>query len=168
MREIKISKTVELFEYLIAVAREIGWDRALKILEDCVVNSALRWGTEHGDELNCKGSPVEWAFEIFYFRHLGLNPADVEVVERTPTKIVCRWRNFCSVLEACKALGLDTRLICRKVYEKPGRELLKRIDPRLRFTRNYTQIRPYVDYCEEIIDLEPRGLNRSLCQAPCS
>ncbi len=152
-RGIKVSKTVELFEYLIAVAREIGWNRALKLMEGCVVSSALRWVEEHGDELARGGPPVERAFEIFYFEHLGLDPGEVEIVERTPDKIVCRWRNFCSVLEACKQLGLDTRLICREVYERPGRELLKRIDPRLQFSRNYARIRPYADYCEEIIEL---------------
>jgi hypothetical protein len=153
LRAVKVFKTVELLQYLAAVAREIGWSRALKIMEECVVSSALRWAEEHEDELKREGPPVERAFDIFYFRHLGLDPTDVEIAERTPDKIVCRWRNFCSVLEACKLLGLDTRLICREVYEKPGRELLKRIDPRLRFSRNYARIRPYTDYCEEIIEL---------------
>lgn len=153
MRAVKVSKTVELFEYLVAVARELGWDQALKILEDCVVASALRWAEAHKEEFQVEGPLLEQAFEIFYFRHLGLEPATVEIVERTPERIVCRWRNFCSVLEACKALDLDTRLICRKVYERPGRELLKLIDPRLRFTRNYAKIRPYADYCEEVIEL---------------
>jgi len=143
---------VELFEYVMAVAREIGQERALKILEGCVVDSALKWFEENKDQLELEGSPVEQAFEAFYFEHLGLVPRDVEIVERTPDRIVCRWRNFCSVLEACKLLGLDTRIICRRVYEKPGRILLKRIDPRLKFSRNYKMIRPYADYCEEIIE----------------
>jgi propanediol dehydratase small subunit len=32
-------------------------------------------------------------------------------------------------------------------------EFLQRIDPRLRFDRNYTALRPYRDYCEELITL---------------
>jgi hypothetical protein len=157
IQAIKVSKTVELFEYVMAVAREIGQERALRILEDCVVDSALKWFEENKDKLELKGPPVEQAFEIFYFKHLGLDPRDVEVVERTPHRIICRWRNFCSVLEACKLLGLDTRIICRRVYEKPGKVLLKRIDPQLAFSRNYERIRPYADYCEEIIELGGAG-----------
>jgi hypothetical protein len=33
-------------------------------------------------------------------------------------------------------------------------EVLQKLDPRLRFTRNYAAIRPYAPYCEEIIYLE--------------
>ena len=96
---------------------------------------------------------VEHAFNVYYFEHLGLDPKDVEVVERTERRIVCRWRNFCEILEACKMLGLDTRVVCKGAYEKPTNVLLKRIDPRLNFRRNYDKIRPYSGFCEEIIEL---------------
>jgi hypothetical protein len=50
-------------------------------------------------------------------------------------------------------LGLDTREVCKKVFEKPTEKLIQEINPRLKFTRNYKKIRPYADYCEEIIEL---------------
>ena len=32
--------------------------------------------------------------------------------------------------------------------------MIERINPRLHYTRNYEKIRPYTDFCEEIIYLE--------------
>jgi hypothetical protein len=65
-----------------------------------------------------------------------------------------RWWNACPTLDACTKLGLDTREVCRKAYQCPVQEFLKRIHPKLRFDRNYEHIRPYAAYCEEIITLE--------------
>jgi hypothetical protein len=87
-----------------------------------------------------------------------LVPEDGEVVERTETKIVARWWNRCSTLEACKALGLHTREICRKAYHRLVQEFLSSLHPGLRFERNYEALRPCVPYCEEIIVLgNPSG-----------
>jgi hypothetical protein len=75
-------------------------------------------------------------------------------VEHTQKRIVMRWWNPCPTLEACNKLGLDTREVCKKAYEKPVQEFLKQINPRLRFGRNYESIRPHAACCEEIIELE--------------
>jgi len=32
--------------------------------------------------------------------------------------------------------------------------LIKQIDPRLKFSRNYSRLRPYEEYCEEMISIE--------------
>jgi len=68
--------------------------------------------------------------------------------------IVIRWWNKCPVLEICKKLGLDTKEVCKKSYHQPAQTFLSRIDPRLKFDRNYEAIRPHSSYCEEIITLE--------------
>ena len=52
-----------------------------------------------------------------------------------------------------RILGLDTRYVCKKVYEAPTQTFMKRIHPKLRFSRNYDAIRPHSDYCEETIEL---------------
>jgi hypothetical protein len=64
-----------------------------------------------------------------------------------------RWWNPCPTLEACVRLGLDTRTVCRQAYHQPVQVMLSRLDPRLRFERNYEALRPYVSYCEERIVL---------------
>lgn len=99
-----------------------------------------------------KGTEVEKADNIFLLKYL--NPDEVPVVEKTEKKIVYRSYNFCPVLEACKALNLDTRKICKLVYEEPTQIFLSKLNPRLKFKRNYKRIRPYADYCEETIELE--------------
>ncbi|MCD6403685.1 MAG: hypothetical protein J7L59_00675 [Nanoarchaeota archaeon] len=91
--------------------------------------------------------------KIFYEIYLGLKIGkDGEIVELCKSKLVTRWWNFCPVLEACKKLGLDMRIVCRLAYHRPVEFFLKHIDPRLRFDRNYEKIRPHAPYCEEIIE----------------
>lgn len=84
-------------------------------------------------------------------QYLGLGPREVPVVYEDERKIIWRSYNFCPVLEACKRLGIDTREVCRQTEEKPFQELISRISPNLKFSRNYEKIRPYEQYCEEMI-----------------
>ena len=59
--------------------------------------------------------------------------------------------NFCPTLEACKILNLDTRKICKLYNENATDVLIKQIDKNLIFVRNYKKLRPYSEYCEEMI-----------------
>jgi hypothetical protein len=63
-------------------------------------------------------------------------------------------RNRCPLLEACAALGLDTRAICRPVNEQATQAFFSRLDPRLRFGRSYVEIRPHAACCREWITRE--------------
>ena len=54
-------------------------------------------------------------------------------------------------MQACEHLGLDTRTVCRVTSEKPVQALLSRLDPALRFARNYEALRPHGPHCEESI-----------------
>lgn len=85
---------------------------------------------------------------------MGLDPREVPVVYEDERTIIWRSVNFCPTLAACCRLGLDTRSVCRAATEGSVQALIARLDPRLRFSRNYaTGIRPYADYCEEKIEL---------------
>jgi hypothetical protein len=44
-------------------------------------------------------------------------------------------------------------VVCKGAYHKPVQTFLDRVDPRLKFDRNYSSLRPYTDYCEEILEL---------------
>ncbi|MFQ6075188.1 MAG: hypothetical protein ACE5Z5_03480 [Candidatus Bathyarchaeia archaeon] len=151
-----IEAHVRLFEYVMAVGDEIGEERAWEILEGLVTKKRLRWLDENRDILRPTGSEVERAYDAFLIKYLGLNREEVPIVERSETRIVYRSYNYCPTLEACKRLGLDTREVCRRAYEKPVEAFLKAIDPRLRFGRNYERIRPYAEFCEEVIWLEAK------------
>ncbi|MEE9465236.1 MAG: hypothetical protein V3W14_06680 [Candidatus Neomarinimicrobiota bacterium] len=100
---------------------------------------------------------LDRAYRIFYLEYLGLDPEEVPIVERSASRLVVRSANFCPVHAACEALGLDTREVCRAIYEQPVTDLLRQIDPRLRFSRNYEAIRPYAAYCEEMIEMAGGG-----------
>ncbi len=91
------------------------------------------------------------AFELLFFDYMGLSPRDLPIVSESETEIVWQSANPCPTLEAVKALGLDTRTVCRATTEKSTQAFLSQIDPQLRFLRSYEEIRPYAAYCREMI-----------------
>ena len=91
------------------------------------------------------------AYELLFFENMGLARDELPVVSESPDEIVWLSRNRCSLLEACLALGLDTRTVCRPVNEKATQAFFSRINPQLRFHRSYKEIRPHADYCREKI-----------------
>jgi hypothetical protein len=139
-----------LFAYIQRIVPLIGEDRAWGILEELVSERRLRWLSSARIDPE---DPVNEAYRLFYLEYLKLDPGDADVVEKTPRKVVVRWENPCPTLEACKNLGIDTREVCRRVYERPTQAFMERIHPGLRFTRNYDAIRPHSGYCEETIEL---------------
>lgn len=146
--------STELFESLLSIAGETGLETALAGLEECVFERRRKWLENHPELLSRGADPVMQAYRMFYEHYLGLSlPRDGEVAESGVNKFTVRWRNHCPTLEACKRFGLDTRVVCRVAYERPVQMMLEKIDPRLRFVRNYDAIRPYVDTCEESIEL---------------
>ena len=79
-------------------------------------------------------------------RVLDAVPDGIVVVDRAARVILVN-------AEACRILGLDTRKVCRLYNEGSTNALLRSIDPRLSFTRNYDGLRPRAASCEEIIRL---------------
>ena len=132
----------------------------LAYLERCVIEKRLAWLNRNLEEFDQTGDPVFDGYRLFYEIYLGVSaPADGEIVEQTDKKLVMRWWNHCPTLEACQALGLDTREICRKAYHQPVQTMLTQLDPRLTFERDYNALRPHAPYCEEIIALKKRPSN---------
>jgi hypothetical protein len=147
--------STELFKLILQASKEIGMDQSLAYLEKSVIEKRLAWLKENRDETARADDPLMEGYHWFYERYLRVSmPADGEIIEQTGKRLVMRWWNPCPTLEACRKLGLDTREVCKKAYEKPVEEFLQAINPKLRFTRNYEHIRPYAAFCEEIIVLE--------------
>jgi hypothetical protein len=143
--------SVKLLRTIMTIAREIGLERALSLLERCVTEKRLAWLDERLATLERTGDPIADGYKAFYEAYLGILPQYGEIVNVTPNRMVTRWWNPCPILEACKALGVDTRIVCKRAYHKPVDAFLARIDPRLRFERDYDAIRPHTPYCEETI-----------------
>lgn len=96
---------------------------------------------------------LDIAYSVILLK-LDIDVADAPIIERTRNRLVFASVNFCPTLEACRILGLDTRIVCKHLTEKPTDAMVRRIDPRLRFSRNYGVLRPFSKYCEEMITLE--------------
>jgi tRNA(adenine34) deaminase len=100
-----------------------------------------------------RGTEIEKAYQLILMK-LGIGERDAPIVEKSKARMVFHSINPCPALQACIILRLDTREVCALHTEKATDELVKRINPNLRFTRNYEKIRPHAAYCEEIITLE--------------
>ena len=109
--------------------------------------------------LPAAGDPLEKAYRLL-LRKLGIDEDDAPIVRRDDTTIVFHSRNFCPTLAACVVLGLDTRRVCRLSSEKSTDALVKLVDPRLSFSRNYQKLRPYSDSCEESISYHDAPVGR--------
>lgn len=96
---------------------------------------------------------LEEGYRLFLSK-LDIAAEAAPVVTREQNRLVIHSKNFCPTLEACRILNLDTRFVCRHLTENPTTDLLRQVHPFLKFTRNYEKIRPYSDYCEEMILFE--------------
>lgn len=91
------------------------------------------------------------AFELLFFIYMGLSESELIVISETENEIEWLSRNDCPILEACKKLNLDTKIVCKFAYEKSTQAFLSQLNPQLRFSRSYSEIRPYHEHCREKI-----------------
>ena len=120
-------------------------------IHEALLERRLAWWDAHPD-LKLSGPLPRQAYELVILDYLGLAPEEAPVVREDERRIVWRSFNFCPTLEACRRLGLDTRVVCRAATERSVEALIRRLDDRLRFGRNYASgLRPNAAYCEEAI-----------------
>jgi tRNA(Arg) A34 adenosine deaminase TadA len=125
----------------------------LKAMAEELSRKRLKWYAEHQQSIATEATDViDVAYQVF-LRKLGLTESQAPVVQRDAKRLVLHSRNFCPTLEACEILGLDPRVVCRHLTEKPTADLLRQIHPKLGFARNYDRLRPHAESCEEIIFL---------------
>jgi tRNA(Arg) A34 adenosine deaminase TadA len=129
-------------------------NKKLKIIEAEVTAKRTAWfdSLPAGERPSTEARPSpRLAYEMLFFRYMGLRPEDLSVLRENDEEIVWSSRNPCPTLAACGQLGLDTRIVCRAAYEKSTQAFVSRIDPQLRFLRDYDEIRPFSHYCRERI-----------------
>jgi tRNA(adenine34) deaminase len=137
----------ELVEQQVSILRS----GELRQLEAAAAERRRAWVAVHGLGPCVDRATPRGAYELFFRDYLGLSLDDVPVLFETATEIAWRSVNPCPTLEACLRLGLDTRRVCRAVYEKSTQAFFSALDPELRFHRSYDMIRPHAQYCEERI-----------------
>ncbi len=130
-------------------------------LSNLITQRRIRWVQEHLDEMLTKYNgltPEEQAYKIIFLDYMNINPEHSKMIRISPRKIKIESYNFCPYLEACHHLGLDTKHICKDIGEPSIQGMVEIINPNLRFSRNYSNIRPNNDFCEEYIELlEPKS-----------
>ena len=129
-------------------------EKKLKLLADDLSEKRLAWFSKNCTSVaGSEQDVLEAGYQVF-LKKLGITEKQAPVVKRDENRIVLHSKNFCPTLEACKILRLDTRFVCRHLTEIPTTEMLRQVNPKLRFKRNYNNLRPYKDYCEEMIILD--------------
>jgi len=130
------------------------------------VDSKIRWYQQnrHRYEGRVWSTWQDKVLEIFYKDHLGIEvPRDGHVVFQTGHILIVDWKSPCPILESCKQNGDSTVQVCSTLYHAQYQVLLSLIDPRLLFSRDYSQLRPNADSCREVIvyrpDMEEREAN---------
>jgi tRNA(adenine34) deaminase len=123
-----------------------------RAIEHEVAEKRITWFKQNHHHTDPRNRPSpRRAYELLFFDYMGLSEDELHIVLETEAEIVWLSLNKCPTLEACKALGLDTRQVCRAVYEKSTQALVSQLDPQLRFLRSYEEIRPYSNHCREMI-----------------
>ncbi len=113
----------------------------------------LAWWEANKDRFKLTNSLPKQAFMMVLFDYMGIGLRDIQIVYEDERKITWRSFNFCPILEACKRLRLDTRIICKEVNEESVQDFISCLSPKLRFSRSYEKIRPCAEYCEETFEL---------------
>ncbi len=118
------------------------------------IRRRLKWFEEnHGRFEFINDDILNSGYRLLLTR-FGIEEDEAPIIEKSDKRIVFHSKNLCPTLEACKILGIDTRQICKQLNENSTDLLIKQINPQLTFSRNYEKLRPYADYCEEMISIE--------------
>lgn len=123
-----------------------------RTIERELAEKRINWFRQNHPNTEKRGQPSpRKAYEMLFTDCMNLSPDELPVVLETEKEIVWLSLNKCPTLEACKALGLDTREVCRAANEKSTQALVSELDPQLRFLRSYEEIRPHSNHCRETI-----------------
>jgi tRNA(adenine34) deaminase len=126
-----------------------------------LTSKRIAWFEENRDRIipHLGGSEVEKAYQLILMK-IGIAEKEAPITEKSDERVVFHSENSCPALDACEILGLDTRVVCRLHTEEATDALIKKLNPRLKFTRNYARLRPDNPFCEEIIELRRDELSQ--------
>lgn len=126
-------------------------DKVLSELNTDSTSRRIKWFKEHHEKFDFIDNDILSSGYKLLLKRFNITEDEAPIIKKSEREIVFHSKNFCPTLEACKILELDTRIICSKLNENSTDTLIKQIDPQLKFSRNYKKLRPYTEYCEELI-----------------
>jgi guanine deaminase len=142
--------TEATFEQLIKEQMKRFKTQEYRDIERSVAQKRIDWVKKNYGLANNDVTPRQ-AFEILFYEYMGLDAPSIPILTETEDMIEWSSQNRCPTLEACKILELDTKSICKTIYEKSTQAFISQLNPQLRFYRSYEEIRPYSYHCHEKI-----------------
>jgi len=113
----------------------------------------VAWVNQNRDRISVlRGSDVSKAYQLILMK-IGIDETQAPIEEESRNRLVFHSMNRCAALDACGILGLDTRKVCKLHSEEATDMLVRGINPKLKFDRDYSRLRPSSPYCREIIEL---------------
>lgn len=100
-----------------------------------------------------KAKTTKEIYEKFYLDFLGIKKEECKIVKITRKELRTRCYNKCPILQLAIYIEKDTREVCKKISEPVCIFVLKKMNKKIKFFRNYRKIRPYANYCEELITI---------------
>ncbi|NHV45714.1 MAG: hypothetical protein HA493_03655 [Candidatus Verstraetearchaeota archaeon] len=94
---------------------------------------------------------IEEIINDFYINFLRIDKKYVHILKINKREAIIRCDNPCPILKLSMILKLDTKFVCRYISEPVCEYVLKRMNSKIIFKRNYDYIRPYKESCEEHI-----------------
>jgi hypothetical protein len=94
---------------------------------------------------------IEEIINDFYINFLRIDKKYVHILKINKREAIVRCDNPCPILKLSMILKLDTKFVCRYISEPVCEYVLKRMNSKIIFKRNYDYIRPYKESCEEHI-----------------
>jgi tRNA(Arg) A34 adenosine deaminase TadA len=115
----------------------------------------VAWFDQNRERIDAQlhGSDVKKAYQLILMR-IGIDKTQAPIEEESGARLIFHSQNQCPALDACEILGLDTRQVCKLHSEEATDALIKRLNPRLKFSRDYSRLRPLSPFCREIIELQ--------------
>ncbi|MCC6012780.1 MAG: hypothetical protein LM593_00155 [Candidatus Verstraetearchaeota archaeon] len=87
----------------------------------------------------------------FYINFLRIDKKYIHIIKINEKEAIVRCDNPCPILKLSMILNLDTKFVCKYISEPVCNYVLKRMNEKIIFERNYEHIRPYKESCEEHI-----------------
>jgi hypothetical protein len=100
---------------------------------------------------------MEWIRRVYLIENLEISVSDMDTLQITETILETSYHNKCPILAACEFLGLDTRIICKCAFHVPHLRLLKKLDSRLQYSRDYQNLRPHQPNCVDRVVLSDKA-----------
>jgi len=160
-QEASIERKVRLFSTILekGLSKE-ELERRLELIEQIIIEKRLKWYEKNKRQLaylRKRGiSDLQRAVGLLYAYHMkvfeGITVVPFLDIEQGIFSVDIQARNFCPYLEAFKRMRIkpeDSVRLCQQVLERPCQVIVGKVNPNIRFFRDYGHVRPLADYCDE-------------------